>query len=677
MQPSNLLHRRTLSAFNIAATCIAATMVALVGATNAGAQTSEGLSSEATYHYELAEDDVGVDVTIDLAVTNIKPNRSSSRGTTQYYFTGYFISIPENAIDLEVTQDGSTIEFERIAEGDVDVLDIDFRRNIFYGSTANVDISFTLSSGGPRSALPVRINAAYAGFEIWTTPSVDTATVTIDIPAGFESDRFISGASTRANDDGGRTMTIDAITPEDFLYDYVALRNDANLTKRTVEVDGIEVEIQHWPNDSAWADFVEDRIMEDLPVLIDTIGQPWPLDETLLIQESFSPALSGYGGWYDPIEHIIEIGDEFDDQLLLHELTHIWANADLFASLWITEGLAEELASIVNADGEEPVDPEPTSLVDANARPLLEWGSGSYDPDFEVWSYGASWTVTREITNIIGADGLRSIIDAATNRELPYSGETEPETFSTLPTWKNYLDWIQELSGDAEVEDLFRDWVVPPRFHDQLDERADARLAYSELTDAGGDWANPLLVRDQMTQWDFADAEQSIADAMDVLAQRDRAIETATALDVALPDDARLAYQGSDEDLASALTLTTELADQAQELEEIQELFDADRSFFTNIGLIGVDPADDRAAAFASFEAGAFDDMTSAGDSLDATLDSAEGAGQLRVGLAAAALLLLIIGLTITVRRRRRRARPVVPDDISELVEDAEPAAIG
>lgn len=663
---------RPIKSFNprhLAAMTLAVFLVVLLP-NSASAQTAEGLSSDASYRYELAEDGRGVDVNIDLAITNVKPNRSTNRGTTQYYFTGYFISIPENATDLVVTQNGSGVEFERLNDDGFDALDIVFRRNIFYRNTADLNITFTLGSGGPRSTLPVRINEAYAGFEVWATPGVDTADITIELPVGFESDRFVAGSSLTTNDDGSRSMVIDGITSEDFFLDYVALRNDDNLTVRPLEVDGIEVEIQHWPNDSAWADFVEDRVLEDLPLLVDAVGLAWPLDEPLVIQESFSPALSGYGGWYDPIEHVIEVGDEFDNQLVIHELSHVWSNAELFASRWITEGIADELAAIVDADGGDIANPDPTSLVDANAIPLLDWTNGFNEPETEVWSYGASWTVTREITDMVGPDGLRSIIVAAESGDFPYLGEGEAETFSTLASWKNYLDWVQELTQDDDVEDLFRDWVVPEWRHGQLDERADARERYVALREAGDGWANPLVIREQMTMWDFEDATISIDDALEVLAERDRALAAAADLDVAMPEAAELAYQDAEVDMAEALALTTELANSAEALVGVHSRFDAERSLFTRVGLIGVDPSDSLTAAVAAFETGEFADMVSAGDDLDDTLSAAEQDGQLRVGLAAIGALGLLCGLGFMIRRRRRNRTLTVPDDLSELDAD-------
>ena len=55
--------------------------------------------------------------------------------------------------------------------------------------------------------------------------------------------------------------------------------------------------------------------------------------------ETASPYLYGYAGWYMPFESVIEVGDELDQHVMLHELAHIWFNDDLFEGRWINEAL--------------------------------------------------------------------------------------------------------------------------------------------------------------------------------------------------------------------------------------------------------------------------------------------------------------------------------------------------
>lgn len=653
------------------------TLLAVVSTpTPVSAQTVEGISTDATYRYVVSEDRSTIETTIDLAVTNIKPNRSTSRGVTQYYFRGYYLSIPEEADNVVVTQDGRNVDVERIDEDGFDTLDISFRRNIFYQNTANLEISFDLGSGEPRSAGNARINAAYVGFEIWVDPTIDTAEVEIVVPPGYD-EGWVFGSTGSPNDDGSKTLVVSGLTSDRFYSDYVTMRNDDALDRRSLDIGGASFDLQFWPGDDAWADYIEERLREDLPDLRDAIGLPWPLEDPLVIQESHAPLVNGYGGWFDPSTNVIEIGDQFDDQLVLHELSHVWLNRDLMFSRWITEGLADQLAATVDADG-EPVRPDPTSLADANAQPLLNWDTTEFDPERERWGYAASWTVTNEIVELIGDDGLREVIAAASGRHLSYVGEDGAEVFTTLPNWMNYLDWVAERAeDDDEVDDVFRDWVVPPRFLDDMDDRAEARTQYDDLESVGADWAVPFGIRQAMTEWEFDAANSLMADAFEVLAERDRMAVALADLDIAPPPDAEEIYQTSDQSLADAQAATTELADAAESVSALHAEVRADRSFIATIGLIGDDPDGDLIDAIEAFESADFDELEAADARVRRSLESAVTNGLLRVGVGGGALVVIVLAGLIMRRRRPSAAsvtRSPTVDSIEDSIGDHEPS---
>ena len=74
--------------------------------------------------------------------------------------------------------------------------------------------------------------------------------------------------------------------------------NDDPLTRH--ELDGPnEITVHAWPDDSVWADLVVGHVADGLPVLEDLVGLHWPVDRDLVVQETVSPSVYGYGGWYD------------------------------------------------------------------------------------------------------------------------------------------------------------------------------------------------------------------------------------------------------------------------------------------------------------------------------------------------------------------------------------------
>ncbi len=651
---------------------LASLLITIPTASPVAAQSADGLTATGDYRY-LVDPDAGVvNVEYDMAITNTSPNQSVRGGYRYFYFEGYATLIPASATDLTVTQEGVDLEFERVDNGElVDYLDFGFRRNLRYNRTANVEIRYTLPDDGPRSDSPARVNGAYAGFLVWTDTGLDSADVSITLPEGFDDvdTRLIQLANTK-NDDGTRTLTKTEIEPNDDFFSFVSFRNDDALTSVEVEVDGMNFEIRHWPGDTMWADFVTDRLEDDLPTMVDLVGLEWPASTPLTIIESYTPYLSGYGGWYDKSEQTIEVGDQLDEHLILHELAHVWFNQDFIDARWATEGLADEFAAATLSTRGAPVEPDGASLVDANAQPLNLWNRFAAAEE-EDWGYAASWTVAHEINEEIGLENFTSVVQAMDNRTLPYVGEGEAETLSGEPTWKNYLDWIEEAGTTDEVTELFDDWVVSLT-NDPFEDRADARQRYAELAEAGGEWAVPLIVREHMTDWQFEDATAEIETAMTVLADRDRALSAVSGLglDLQIPDDAETLYQSvtantADDPWAEAETATTELADAAELLVTTHETANASQPFFTNIGLMGTDIPAEISDANAAFEAGDFDQLAAEAEGIDQMVADAKTDGQVRVGAAAGGVLVLVLLIFLGLRRRRKKktARSEAPED--------------
>ena len=89
-----------------------------------------------------------------------------------------------------------------------------------------------------------------------------------------------------------------------------------------------------------------------MPDLETAIGLPWPVDRELGISEVSSTQIEGYAGLYDSATDEIQISEDLDEQIIVHETAHAWFNGGLFAQRWISEGLADEYASrVIAAEG--------------------------------------------------------------------------------------------------------------------------------------------------------------------------------------------------------------------------------------------------------------------------------------------------------------------------------------
>lgn len=676
--------------------------------TAAGAQ-GDGLVSTSTWTYRVDPDDGVVDVNVEAVYSNVKPNRSTSRGTTQYYFTGSVVVVPTDAEDISVTSSsGSELDWEIIEEESDEffrVIEFGFARNIFYQQSTTVNVDFRLVDNGPRRTSPVRVNDAYAGFEVYAIDLSGTANVRVELPARFRVDDQFGSQMTETVADGVRVLEAEDVDTYDF-WSYLSASDLDRAVSEDLTVEGIDITLRSWPDDAEWAEFATEGVEAGLPVLTELLG-PWPLDPELDLVESYTPVHLGYAGWFDVDGLTIEISDELDDHLLFHELSHAWFNDDLFDERWITEGLAEVFAAEVVARVDDPEDPERAdaprvSLTDPEAIPLNVWSD--FEPlETEAFAYPAAYNAMEEIAEQTGIDGLIAVIEAARNDELAYVGDGDPERISTEnDNWQRLLDLAEEVGGAEDLTDVFENWIVVNR--NRLEVRAETRSAYDELVAAGDGWAAPISLRTTMAAWDFDDAETQIADALELLDQRDELRGEAEALDLSLPDRLEADYEAigaeaaigladpdevpSDDDSAFAEVMgdiddaraddaaptaderveligedvdalaaaMTDLSDAIGELDEARSAIDGASGFLVDVGLYGTDLEADYDRAVDAFAADDLEAATATADDIDRTVAEAGDVGQQRVLLAVAAVigLLVLVFLFVWWRRRRR-----------------------
>ena len=120
-----------------------------------------------------------------------------------------------------------------------------------------------------------------------------------------------------------------------------------------------------------------------------------------------------------------------------------------------------------------------------------------------------------------------------------------PETVDGPPDWRGLLDLLEARTGQ-DFTDLWREWVVRPEEAALLDARAEARLSYERTLALAGDWSLPRSIRDALRAWQFDTAEQLMADARTVLAQRG-AVESMAADDgLTLPAEMQALFESGD-----------------------------------------------------------------------------------------------------------------------------------
>jgi hypothetical protein len=402
---------------------------------------------------------------------------------------------------------------------------------------------------------------------------------------------------------------------------------------------GQKVVVAAWPEDPIWQRRVAGALTRGIPALAKQIGLPWPIDGELSVKEVSGAELEGYAGFYQPDLHQITISKDLDPLTIVHEASHVWFNASLFADRWITEGLANEYAWRRLAElGVTAAGPKPVRKTAKEAFALEAWGppaaikSRTQDAR-EQWAYDASWTAVRAIVAEVGEPGMAKVFAAAEAGTTAYPGADAAERSALPSDWRRFADLAEEVGGGSGVAEILAPWALTGDQRVLLGPRSAARTAYHALVAADADWAAPAVVRVEMDSWDFADAETAIAEARAALGSRNAIRVEASSLGLAIPAAIQHAYETAV--TPNALTMAAD--DEAALLRSLDSVAAADRAMsapregLVALGLAGQDPAATLAAAKTAWASGDAATATQDAAAVADVLALAADAGRLRL----------------------------------------------
>lgn len=609
----------------------------------------------------------------ELTLTNLQPDQPVAGGVRFTYLPEVGVPVPSGAVGFTaVRSDGRALSVRAEPTGSpfATLAVVDLSPDLRYPDTVTVVLTYDLPAVPPRSQTALRVNEAFVSFPLFIDGDPGLTSVEVRVPAPFATESVGDPMAERSEADGTTVLTAEPGDPATWFASIVA-RNDEALLSRSVDIDGADVVVRGWPDDPEWADFAARSVGDGVPVLEQLVGLSWPATRTLEVLETAAPYFYGYAGWYQPLEGVIEVGDDLDGHVVLHELSHLWFNAELFEDRWVNEGLAEVFATAAGAELDLPDRaPAPIDPGAPGALALNEWSSPDLTQDVsadqEAFGYNASWSVMAQIAAEIGVEGLADVVGAADERASAYAGPGTGPVAGTTFGWTELLDLLEDRAGSTVAGPLFAQHVATGEEQAELAARTVSRERYGAQRDRGGSWEPPAALRIAMAGWRFDEAER-LMDRLDaILQQRD---ELVSRLDgVAEPDDLEDAYETA-----------TDLDDLEAEVEDaaaaVDALVEADRAARRDVGPIGAvgllltSPDDRLASAVAAFESGRYGGAERRADETVALVDGAVGAGAIRLAGAAVALA-LVAALWRRRQSRTRRDRRSGPSGPDPDVED-------
>ncbi len=665
---------RLMSAFLIVLVAL------LLGMPTAGAVT-DGLAYREDTVFTVLENSVRVDTTAVMGNTTSERRQ----GTTIYYtyFDRMVLIIPAEAEELSVTSGGR--QLTTTSEGydaDFDLITARLPSQLRSGQSRTIKIGYTLPRGEIRGDGIFFSNPAFHGFPIWSLSDPGTGSLKLRVPEDAEMGEFGESLRRLGTEDGFVIWEPqDFAEPEDF-YTYVTVTLDDQLTREEFSVSGQDIVLRTWPGDEVWATFARDTIEEGLPALEELIGLPVPDQSSLEVTESVTPYFYGYGGWYNPQETSIEVGNKLDDAVMLHELSHAWFNDGLFVERWVAEGLAEEFTwqAQRSLDWETEALPTKPESNGPGVADLVDWGSGSTarlgEDDLrstEEFGYNASWYAIHELVEIIGIEGMQQVIGAADTNSISYVGAGSAEPTNKSDDWRRLLDLISDAGMDSDqeaIESVFVNYVIHPSSMNDLDERRVARAAYRDFTNSELAWTVPLEIRESLTSWRFDQARDVMNEAQGVQDRYSAVALTASDVGLTISGAARDAYERRESDFDSALYVLGAQADAIPTIERLRNTRDRELTTNQRWGIGDVDLGPLVAQAENAFAMDDYNQIEVAQAHLDRTLAAAElvGANRIRwtkIGIGAGAVSTVLL-VSMLVRRLRRRGRTGLDQAITQ-----------
>lgn len=601
------------------------------------AQT-DGLEYSEDVVFTVLDDSVRVDLAATM--TNNTVERRNGDTVLFTFFETFVFIAPTGLTDLSITTTGTQLSStQEPLDDDFDVVTAVLPTQLRSGESRSFDVSYTLPRGELRSNSAFFSNPAYHGFPLWSSSDPGTGSLVLRVPVDAEVAELSETIAPRAVVDGFNTWEpLEFGVPTDF-FTYVNVVREDRLEERNFAVSGQDIVVQSWPGDTEWADFAQEAIEQGIPTLEEHIGTPIPDQDTLEVTASLAPFLFGFAGWYDPTETSIEIGNELDRGVMLHELSHAWFNHDLFVDRWVIEGLAEEVSFQVDRelDGRSRELPTRPRSTDAGAAPLNDW-STPFDNfanadlrERELYGYNASWFAVRELADIVGDVGLRQIILAADTEAPAYRGATRS---LLLNDWRRLLDLasvVTDAEGEAALNQLWLDLVVNDAEAPVLAERSEAREAYRRFQNRPLEWLVPAEIDQAMADWRFEDALELLGEANRVLDLQRRVIDQAGLAGLQAAEAGRVAYERPDPDFDGAVAVLVEQEAAIESVLQVRQLVAQPLTREERVGLGDFDLGSIAELAEEAYALNRFDDVVLIGERLQETRTEAQGVGRSRI----------------------------------------------
>jgi hypothetical protein len=586
-------------------------------------------------------------------------------GSRLYYFAGLQLNLPPSSAAFAAT-DGTGESLQVSVKASTPygvVVSVAFSQRLYSGQQGSFELDFDVVDSGGSTDRDLHIGQDIVSFPVsaFGSPGAPGSSATVIFPVGFTAQEQF-GDLTSTTDSLGETVFASGSVPDATAVNawFTASKSvpAGDFRVRYVTVGPLQVTLRYWSDDPGWADQIARVLQSGYPILREQIGLGDPTATSLTVEEATTQGIGGFSGEYDQSNGLVQVSYFADPMVILHEVAHMWFNADLASDRWIDEAFASFYAEqAVLQLGLADHAPVLSDALLGAAIPLNAW-TGAEDPGSatEAYLYAGSLEAAREIAKVAGLDGLRQVWVQARAGQAAYARPNASASESAaggVMDWRRFLDYLEQTTGKSYTA-IWRQWVLTSTQTSLLDQRGTALSDYQDTQALASDWDLPPDVRQALGSWQFDQAQAMLRQVREILGLRQEIATAAPIEGTTPPATLRTTFE----------TVGTSAAatEAVRELSVLSELAAARQAQADNVGaaravgLLGTDPDADLAAARKAFAEGDNDRAASLADSARSAWAGAAGAGQIRIlGTAAgSAGVLLLLALYIWTRPRRR-----------------------
>lgn len=571
-----------------------------------------------TYTVDLAARVVHVEADVRVANTSAEGARAC--------YEGFRLKVPVGVTGVRASDRNDPLDvvvLDPQVGSPVTELEVTLLECLDYGRQKALRVTYDMPSGGPRTTAPVRVGNGYVAFVAWAAGRAGGGSITVEVPTSLPLDTL--GPDWRVTVEGALTTYYKSAVADPSTYQaLIAGSSDAARTTIALDVAGHPFELASWPGDDEWAEYVSGVIDAGLPALEAAIGRPWPVEDTFVVREVYSPGGLGATVW-PTIAGESPVTEQFDERAVLRGLATAWFGADHFADQWLADALADIYTDTA----------------------FVALGGVAYTPFYPP--------STAAVAQVLAGLGPRA--PEVLGHLLDGSGAYATGDATAPAGWQQFVDVADEVGGAADSADLIEP-VLDEAAAALLMGRDEARRTYAALQQHSDGWTAPIGVRRLMESWSFTEAGDLMAESDEVLDQRDDLVEILDGTGVTLPAGLQIAYESADDDLTDVADMIDVLASVAPILTAAIEAERGTSGLVAWVGLIGSDVDGSLAGARAAFAEGDTDTVRTRSGEVVEWAGGATFEGLKRI-LLTGGLLLAVLVVVLTVRSwRNGRATP-------------------